>query len=50
MWLNMPGYHNVPEKDIEESSKMNLVTKNTQDDTYWLSVWRQQFVEAVMVI
>jgi magnesium/proton exchanger len=48
--LNIPGYHHVPEKDIEESSKMELVAKNTHDNTYWLSVWRQQFVDAVMVI
>ncbi|XBI72129.1 hypothetical protein VPH35_066155 [Triticum aestivum] len=43
------GYHHVPEKDIEESSKTMLVVKNTQEDTYWLSVWRQQFVDAVML-
>ncbi|KAM3292758.1 hypothetical protein ACQJBY_036434 [Aegilops geniculata] len=43
------GYHHVPEKDIEESSKTTLVVKNTQEDTYWLSVWREQFVDAVML-
>jgi magnesium/proton exchanger len=43
-------YSRVPEKDMEGSSTMDQVVKNTQEDMSWLSIWWQQFVDASMVI
>jgi hypothetical protein len=43
-------YSKVPKKDIEAPSTMNDVVKNTQEKSFWLSIWLQQFVDTVMVI
>ncbi|XP_062182872.1 magnesium/proton exchanger 1 [Phragmites australis] len=40
-------YSKVPGKDMEGSSTLNHVVKNTREDTPWLSIWCQQFVDAV---
>ncbi|EES10216.1 magnesium/proton exchanger 1 [Sorghum bicolor] len=42
-------YSRVPEKDMEGSSTMDQVVKNTQEDISWLSIWWQQFVDASML-
>ncbi|PAN43631.1 hypothetical protein PAHAL_8G251500 [Panicum hallii] len=47
--LSAGSYHNaeyckVPEKDMERSSTMNDVVKNTQEDTSWLLIWWRQFL------
>ncbi|TVU23701.1 hypothetical protein EJB05_26080 [Eragrostis curvula] len=50
--LSMHSYHNaeylkVPEKDVEGSSTLDHVVKSTREDTSWLRVWLQQFIDAV---
>lgn len=50
MFRTSVEYSKVPEKDTEGSPTMDQVVKNTQEDVSWLSVWWQQFVDALMVI
>lgn len=40
-------YHNIPEKDVEGLETINDVVKYRRDDAPWLSIWWQQFVDAV---
>ncbi|KAJ1276659.1 hypothetical protein BS78_05G231500 [Paspalum vaginatum] len=42
-------YSKVPEKDMEGSSTMDHILNNTQEDMPWLSIWRQQFIDAFML-
>jgi magnesium/proton exchanger len=43
-------YSQLAEEDMEGSSTMDQVVKNTQENMSWLSIWWQQFVDASMVI
>ncbi|AQK48481.1 Magnesium/proton exchanger [Zea mays] len=42
-------YSQLAEEDMEGSSTMDQVVKNTQDNMSWLSIWWQQFVDASML-
>ncbi|AQK39415.1 Magnesium/proton exchanger [Zea mays] len=42
-------YSQLAEEDMEGSSTMDQVVKNTQENMSWLSIWWQQFVDASMI-
>eukprot|EP00267_Zea_mays_P054488 XP_020407728.1 uncharacterized protein LOC109945783 [Zea mays] len=42
-------YSQLAEEDMEGSSTMDQVVKNTQENMSWLSIWWQQFVDASMM-